>query len=57
MGFSNNEIIDIFRIIATILKVGNLQYVPCNNIDGTEGCSISNDYGKKIKVSTRLNKG
>lgn len=46
LGFDSGEILDIFRIIAIILKLGNLQYVPCNNIDGTEGCSINNDYGK-----------
>lgn len=46
LGFTNSDIIDIFRIIAIVLKLGNLQYVPCNNIDGTEGCSINNDYGK-----------
>ncbi|KAJ8930515.1 hypothetical protein NQ314_016677 [Rhamnusium bicolor] len=44
LGFTNNDIIDIFRVIAIVLKLGNLQYVPCNNIDGTEGCSINNDY-------------
>lgn len=46
LGFSSGEIFDIFRIIAIILKLGNLQYVPFNNIDGTEGCSINNDYGE-----------
>nr|XP_023021805.1 unconventional myosin-Ia [Leptinotarsa decemlineata] len=44
LGFTHSESIDIFRVIAIILKLGNLQYVPCNNIDGTEGCSISNEY-------------
>ncbi|KAJ8960489.1 hypothetical protein NQ318_013773 [Aromia moschata] len=44
LGFTNNDIIDIFRVIAIVLKLGNLQYVPCNNIDGTEGCSMNNDY-------------
>lgn len=48
LGFTNNDIIDIFRVIAIVLKLGNLQYVPCNNIDGTEGCSINNDYGKLL---------
>lgn len=46
LGFTDTEIIDIFRVLAIILKLGNLQYVPCSNIDGTEGCSINNDYGK-----------
>lgn len=45
LGFKLNEIVDIFRVIAIVLKLGNLQFVPCNNIDGTEGCSLSNDYG------------
>ncbi|XP_028141300.1 unconventional myosin-Ib [Diabrotica virgifera virgifera] len=44
LGFTDSEIVDIFRVIAIILKLGNLQYVPCSNIDGTEGCSINNDY-------------
>ncbi|KAI4459898.1 myosin [Holotrichia oblita] len=44
LGFSVEEVVNIFRIIAVVLKLGNLQFVPCNNIDGTEGCSISNDY-------------
>ncbi|CAH1188714.1 unnamed protein product [Phyllotreta striolata] len=44
LGFTDNEIIDIFRVIAVILKLGNLQFVPCSNIDGTEGCSLTNDY-------------
>ncbi|GJQ73930.1 Myo1C [Trypoxylus dichotomus] len=44
LGFSVEEVVNIFRIIAVVLKLGNLQFVPCNNIDGTEGCSINNDY-------------
>ncbi|XP_030747768.1 unconventional myosin-Ib [Sitophilus oryzae] len=44
LGFIPSDIIDIFRVLAVILKLGNLQFVPCNNIDGTDGCSISNDY-------------
>lgn len=46
LGFSIEDVVNIFRIIAIILKLGNLQFVPCNNIDGTEGCVIDNDYGK-----------
>lgn len=48
LGFSNEKVVDIFRIIAVILKLGNLQFVPCNNIDGTDGCVICNEYGKLI---------
>ncbi|XP_065169403.1 unconventional myosin-Ia isoform X2 [Atheta coriaria] len=44
LGFAVEEVVNIFRIIAVVLKLGNLEFVPCNNIDGTEGCSINNDY-------------
>lgn len=47
LGFTAEEVIDVFRVVAVVLKLGNLQFVPCNNIDGTEGCAIDNDYGKK----------
>lgn len=46
LGFTVEEVVNIFRIIAVVLKLGNLQFVPCNNIDDTEGCAINNDYGK-----------
>ncbi|XP_066141982.1 unconventional myosin-Ib isoform X1 [Euwallacea fornicatus] len=44
LNFSPGDIVDIFRVLAVILKLGNIQFVPCSNIDGTDGCSISNDY-------------
>jgi myosin-1 len=44
LGFNVENIVDIFQVIAIVLKLGNLQFVPCNNIDGTEGCAISNEY-------------
>ncbi|XP_050303869.1 unconventional myosin-Ib [Anthonomus grandis grandis] len=44
LGFTSTDIVHIFRVLAVILKLGNLQFVPCNNIDGTDGCSVSNDY-------------
>lgn len=46
LGFSNDEIFSIFKIIAVVLKLGNLNFIPITNIDGTEGCEISNDYGE-----------
>lgn len=45
LGFSNDEIVDVFRVIAVVLKLGNIKFVPSNNIDGTEGSVITNDYG------------
>lgn len=46
LGLSCDEINAIFRVIAVVLKLGNFIFVPVTNIDGTEGCQISNFYGK-----------
>lgn len=45
LGLSDPEIINIFKIVSSILKLGNLNIVPTNNIDGTEGSIVTNDYG------------
>lgn len=45
LGLSESEITSIFKIVSSILKLGNLNIVPINNIDGTEGSIITNDYG------------
>ena len=34
------------KVISAILKLGNINFIPTTNMDGTEGCAISNDYGK-----------
>lgn len=44
LGFSAEETLSVFRILAVILKLGNLSFLPITNIDGTEGCSVSNDF-------------
>ncbi|KAL9894764.1 myosin 95E isoform 1-T1 [Glossina fuscipes fuscipes] len=44
LGMSCDEINAIFRVIAVVLKLGNFVFVPVTNIDGTEGCQISNIY-------------
>ena len=48
LGMTQTEIMDIFRVMAAILKLGNVNFIPTTNMDGTEGCAISNDYGKHI---------
>lgn len=45
LGMSPDEILQVFRLVASILKLGNLNFVPTTNMDGTEGCGVSNDYG------------
>lgn len=51
LGFLSDEILSIFKILAVVLKLGNLNFIPMANIDGTEGCEISNDYGKTIEIN------
>lgn len=46
LGFTGDEILSVFKIIAVVLKLGNLNFIPITNIDGTEGCEITNDYGE-----------
>lgn len=36
---------DVLRVVAAALKLSNLSIAPANNIDGTEGCTIHNEYG------------
>jgi myosin-1 len=45
IGFNPEEILSVFQIVSAVLKLGNLQFIPRANIDGTEGCSILNEYG------------
>ncbi|XP_059080796.1 uncharacterized protein LOC131878708 isoform X1 [Tigriopus californicus] len=44
VGMTPEEIVLVLRVVASILKLGNLHFVPTTNMDGTEGCGISNDY-------------
>lgn len=44
LGFSQDEILSMFKVIAVVLKLGNIIFLPSTNIDGTENCVISNDY-------------
>lgn len=44
VGFSPEEIDFLFRTLSAILKLFNLSFLPKANIDGTLGCSVTNDY-------------
>lgn len=45
LNFDYNLLVDILKIISVILKLGDLVFVSTTNIDGTEGCAISNEHG------------
>ncbi len=55
IGLTSDEIHDVLSLVGAVLKLGNLSFVPTTNMDGTEGCIISNDYGKKLKHFSRHN--
>lgn len=44
LNFDYNLLVDILKIISVILKLGDLVFVSTTNIDGTEGCAISNEH-------------
>lgn len=44
LGLSAEEVLSVFRILAVVLKLGNLSFLPITNMDGTEGCSVSNEF-------------
>ena len=53
MGFVNKKcsccqkcVLKFVMKVGAVLKLGNITFVPTTNMDGTEGCVISNDYGK-----------
>lgn len=46
LGLTSDEILSVLKIIASVLKLGNVNFIATNNIDGTEGCTVSNEYGK-----------
>ena len=46
LNFSVDDTSSLWRIVAAVLKLGNLNFVPTTNMDGTEGCAVANDYGE-----------
>ena len=54
LGLTSDEVHDVFSLVGAVLKLGNLTFVPTTNMDGTEGCVISNDYGKNVSQPFNL---
>ncbi|XP_061180865.1 unconventional myosin-Ib-like [Saccostrea echinata] len=42
IGFSSEEVTSLFQLIASILKLGNVEFSHRSNEDGTDGCDLSN---------------
>lgn len=43
LGFTKDETEGIFHLVAAILKIGNLQFQHRSNLDGTDGCRLTNE--------------
>jgi myosin heavy subunit len=46
IGFSSSEKTSLFQLIASILKLGNIEFSHRSNDDGTDGCDLGNTEGK-----------
>ena len=45
IGFQQEEVVQVFQLVAAVLKLGNLTFLHQSNMDGTDGCKLSNDHG------------
>ena len=48
IGFTSGEVTSLFQLIASILKLGNIDFSHRSNDDGTDGCDLSNTAGKTM---------
>ncbi|XP_050702341.1 unconventional myosin-Ia-like [Eriocheir sinensis] len=44
LGLTQEEQLEVMKVVAAVLKLGNLTFTCVNNIDGTEGCVNENEY-------------
>ena len=45
IGFKTEEVMMTFQLVASILKLGNVEFSPKSNKDGTDGCDLSDMSG------------
>lgn len=45
IGFYREEITHVLQLVASVLKLGNVEFSHRSNSDGTDGCDISNTAG------------
>ncbi|XP_013388317.1 unconventional myosin-Ia-like [Lingula anatina] len=44
IGFSPEEVRGVFELVASVLKLGNVEFVGQSNMDGTDGCQLKESY-------------
>jgi myosin heavy subunit len=45
IGFYRAEINEVFQLVASVLKLGNVEFSHRSNSDGTDGCDIASTQG------------
>lgn len=46
IGFTDEEIMAVFQLVASVLKLGNVTFDPKSNKNGTEACEITKASSK-----------
>ena len=54
IGFQSAEIVAIFQLVASVLKLGNIRFQHISNIDGTDGCKILDEEGKSWLMASNV---
>lgn len=54
LGFSGGECGAVLRLLAFMLKIGNVHFEPQHNIDGTIGTRIQHAHGAYVCGRVRL---
>ncbi|CAG0890612.1 unnamed protein product [Cyprideis torosa] len=44
LGFCSVDLDSLWALLAAVLKLGNIQFLPVNHIDGIEGCTPASEY-------------
>ena len=45
IGFSDEDILSTYKLLASILKLGNIEFKAYTTMDGIEGVKITNEQG------------
>ena len=45
IGFSDSEVVQLYQLVACVLKLGNIEFQHLGNLDGTDGCKLLNQSG------------
>lgn len=51
IGFPNDEVHNVFKLLSSILKLGNVEFAERINADGTDGCDVVNINGNELIVA------